>query len=256
MPTLTVNGALLFYEDTGRGEPLVLIHGFMGSGRAHLGGVIDHLAARHRVIAPDLRGYGRSGPKPREYGADFYHRDARDVAGLIEALHLGPVIVGGFSDGGETALSLAVQRPDLVRALFTWGAAGFVTAEDLQTFEGLWPVEKWATRDNEWLHEILEIQGPTHWEQMVYDWLVSMRAISAAGGDITFSRAHQIAAPTLLLNGEFDTPCPAPRVRELATRIPGARLRIFEGQPHNLHGSCPAAFHAEIDAFIAALPPR
>jgi len=87
----------------------------MDSGRSYTGAEIDWLATMYRVIAPDLRGYSKSHPKPRTYPKDFYRRDADDMAALIDALKLDQPHVLGFSDGGEVALAGTPQRHTLDR---------------------------------------------------------------------------------------------------------------------------------------------
>ncbi len=103
------DGALLAYHDLGSGPPLLLIHGFTGTARSHMGVLIDNLKHGYRVIAPDLRGYGASRPPNRTFPPDFYQRDAADMAELLDILQPGPVVVLGFSDGAESALVLAAR---------------------------------------------------------------------------------------------------------------------------------------------------
>src|SRR5213596_3588112 len=86
-------GVPLWLTDTGSGEPLLLVHGWGGDGRAWSG---LHFT-RHRVVAVDLRGHGRSpvlrsGYRPSDY--------ARDLAALVDRLELGPVVAVGHSMGG------------------------------------------------------------------------------------------------------------------------------------------------------------
>ena len=64
MPWFERDGARIHYEEHGSGDPLLLLHGFTDSAR-ELSGLIGALAPYYRVIAPDLRGYGRSEPRPR-----------------------------------------------------------------------------------------------------------------------------------------------------------------------------------------------
>ena len=64
MPQQEVNGVHLHYEDVGTGSPVLLLHNAFGTGRSVFNGLIEFLAERgHRVIAPDLRGYGHSRPR-------------------------------------------------------------------------------------------------------------------------------------------------------------------------------------------------
>ncbi len=108
----------MFYRCYGAGDPVLLLHGGFMFAEAWAS-QIPALSRHYRVIAPDSRGHGRTTLGTREL---TYRRMAEDDAALIEALGLGPAHVIGSSDGGTTALALAMQRPDLVRSLVLLGA--------------------------------------------------------------------------------------------------------------------------------------
>ncbi len=108
-----VNGVRLYYEEHGAGDPLVLLHGGLGSVEM-FASVLPALAAARRVIALDLAGHGRTADIDRPLRPELL---ADDVAALIERLGAGPADVLGYSLGGAAALRLAVQRPALVRRL-------------------------------------------------------------------------------------------------------------------------------------------
>ena len=111
MQPIELDGRTLSTWDTGDGTPLLLIHGVGTSGELWQSDLTD-LAADCRVIVYDRRGYGASSPSPRDWHA---HRD--DAAALLDHLNTGPAVVVGYSGGAMVALHLALDRPDLVRAL-------------------------------------------------------------------------------------------------------------------------------------------
>src|SRR5690349_16385473 len=94
--TAKLNGIEMYYETSGSGEPLVLLHGFSSSGAAWKD-VAPVFAREYRVIVPDLRGHGRStNPTNR-----FTHRQsALDVYALLEQLGIGKFKAMGISTGG------------------------------------------------------------------------------------------------------------------------------------------------------------
>ena len=106
-----VNGTRLYYEVTGAGQPLVLIHGFTLD-RRMWDDQIAPFAARYRVIAYDARGFGRSALPS---GEPFAHSD--DLKALLEHLDAAPAHVAGLSMGGEIAVDFALTYSDLVRTL-------------------------------------------------------------------------------------------------------------------------------------------
>jgi pimeloyl-ACP methyl ester carboxylesterase len=113
MAMLDIDGVSLHVEDAGQGTPVLALHGLGSSGR-DWGEVTPELAARHRVIVPDLRGHGRSDKPAGRYDVPGY---ARDAAGLCDRLGVGRVHVVGLSLGGMIAFELALARPDLVRSM-------------------------------------------------------------------------------------------------------------------------------------------
>jgi esterase len=116
-----VNGVRLYYEEHGRGAPILCIHGTSSSARVWRRAAVDQLARLGRVIVYDRRGCTRS-ERPEPYTTSVAEH-ARDAAALLEALQAVPAVVVGRSYGGETALELALQRPEVVRGLVLLEAA-------------------------------------------------------------------------------------------------------------------------------------
>src|SRR5579859_4037416 len=138
MPFQEVNGIHLFYEDEGWGDTVVLLHGAFNTARSQFGRIVERLSERgYRVIAPDLRGYGRSRPPQRDYPAGFYHRDMADVAALLQALAAAPAHIVGISDGGVVGMLLAIEHPALVRSLVAWAANAEWPEEERGLYENL-----------------------------------------------------------------------------------------------------------------------
>ncbi|MER5435104.1 alpha/beta hydrolase [Streptomyces sp. NPDC002588] len=113
-----INGNRLFHTDEGPGadrggETLLLVHGATCDSH-DFAAQIGAFSARHRVIAPDLRGHGRSsgltgGQRPRDFAAD--------LSELLDDIDAGPVVVVGHSLGALVASVLAVEYPSLVRGV-------------------------------------------------------------------------------------------------------------------------------------------
>jgi pimeloyl-ACP methyl ester carboxylesterase len=113
-----VNGITLYYETYGAGRPMVLLHGGLGSGEM-FGPILPTLAARHRVIAVDLQGHGRTADIDRPLDVRLM---ADDIAALIDHLGLAKPDVVGYSLGGGVALRLAIQHPEKVGKLVSASA--------------------------------------------------------------------------------------------------------------------------------------
>src|SRR5580765_8323798 len=111
-----VRGARLRVFEAGEGPLVVLLHGLSGAASNWLA-VAPPLAARARVVVPELPGHGASSALPAPVPTlDAY---AERVAGALD----GPAVVAGHSLGGLVALRLALLRPRLVRGLVLAGSA-------------------------------------------------------------------------------------------------------------------------------------
>ena len=112
--TVEVNGAVLHVASAGEGRPLLLLHGwpeYWFTWRP----VMDRLAGRFTLIAPDLRGFGDSDKPDGDFGPDD---QGADVTALIEALGVAPVGIVSHDVGATVAQVVARRSPELVAGLF------------------------------------------------------------------------------------------------------------------------------------------
>jgi pimeloyl-ACP methyl ester carboxylesterase len=110
---LAINGVDYYYEIHGQGEPLLLLHGGLGS-IDMFGPLLPALAGDRQVIAVDLHGHGRTALGDRKISLIDI---GDDMAVLLQRLGYGPVDVLGYSFGGGVGFRLAVQHPEAVRRL-------------------------------------------------------------------------------------------------------------------------------------------
>ena len=115
---VTANGVKLYYETYGQGEPLLLLHG-NGESISSFRQQIGALAREYQVIAVDTRDQGQSAATTGPLSYDLF---ADDMHALLEQLHLPAAHVVGWSDGGNTGLSMALRYPGQVKSLVTMGA--------------------------------------------------------------------------------------------------------------------------------------
>jgi pimeloyl-ACP methyl ester carboxylesterase len=117
-----IEGMRIHYRDEGRGQPLVMLHGF-GSSLFTWDRWVRRLAGTRRLIRLDLPGFGLTGPAPDgDYTAQRY---VRVVAALLDSLHVERTDMAGNSMGGRTALMFALAHPERVRKLILVDAGGF-----------------------------------------------------------------------------------------------------------------------------------
>ena len=109
-----VTGLRMYYEVHGTGYPLVLIHGGGSTIQTTFGRVLPQLASQHQVIAVELQAHGHSADRGVPTS---FKQDADDVAELLRQLHIAKADILGFSNGGQTALEIALRHPALVHKL-------------------------------------------------------------------------------------------------------------------------------------------
>src|SRR5438874_2413668 len=118
MPYFAVGDLNLYYEEHGttEGPALVLLHGFTSSGAAAWGKQIEPFGARYRLVVPDWRGHGRTN-NPAGAAAMTHRQFARDIIAFCRTLGLERPIFCGTSSGAMQLLTLALEAPELPRAL-------------------------------------------------------------------------------------------------------------------------------------------
>src|SRR4029434_8975986 len=132
MPKVRANGIELFYEESGTGEPLLLIAGF-ACDHTNWRKLVPLLASSYRLITFDNRGVGQSTSPATPYTID---QMAEDTIGLLDAIELNSVHIAGHSMGGQIALALAPARPERVKTWRPlWARAGACLPRASEVFD-------------------------------------------------------------------------------------------------------------------------
>ncbi len=235
-------GARLHFENIGQGEPLILLHGLLGTSKIDLPKVMDWLSADYHVYGPSLRGYGESTPKPRDFPLDFYHRDAKDVLAFMDALDIPSAHILGYSDGGETALVTAGLQPERFKSVAVIGAVGNFSATVRPRIQSLFP-GTWITEADKQMH------GIPDGDAFILQWVNAMKHTIDTGGDISLSLASNITCPLLIMLGDKDTLNPAEYAFKFLERTPNGRLEMFQCG-HPVHDEQWAAFQQVYGDFL------
>jgi pimeloyl-ACP methyl ester carboxylesterase len=224
-----VNDIDLYYETCGPHsprEPLVLLHGFSGTGRAHWHLQIPIFAERYRVILPDLRGHGKS--KCQTVPPDYWELLASDIAALISLLGLGQVHICGFSLGSVVAQLVALDHPDLVQSLVLVSTAAHIPVES----QGLLAFFESLTRpdeiDAEWKESLIEMHGDPDWRWLLKNYgLMAVTRVKGGGGEVTRHRLGEIACPTLIVQGQRDRMNPPELAKVVHQGVHGSEMSVF-----------------------------
>ena len=258
------DGARLAYDDAGAGRAVVLVHGFPQS-RRYWHPQLAALPAGVRALAPDLRGFGDSEPR----APLSLDRHADDLVALLDHVGVARAVVCGLSMGGYVALALWRRHPARVRALVLADTrAGADDAAGRARRDALVALARRegsaAVADTQLAGSL----GRTTREReparvAAFRALLSAAPVEGIVGALLAMRDRPdatatlptIAVPTLVLVGAEDVLTPVDEARRLAAGIVGARLAVIDGAGHASSWERPAAFTAELAAFVLALPP-
>jgi pimeloyl-ACP methyl ester carboxylesterase len=262
MPTQSINGANLWYSESGRGPTIVLVHGFPLDSRMWEAQVTT-FSSRFRVIAPDLRGFGGSAatdPFTMQSLAD-------DLHGLLAKLNALPCILCGLSMGGYVALAYARKYPSDLRAL------GLIdTRAEADSPEGK------ANRNK--MIDLVRTSGARAVADQMMAKLISddsrqnnpamvqkLRQIVDTCPPLTIEHALQamrerddqtahlasISVPTLIVVGENDVLTPPDLSRAMHAQIRGSELVLIPNAGHMTPMETSQAFNGHLERFLAGV---
>ena len=230
----------IYYEESGNGDPVLLLPGWSMSIKGFAALREALVAAGYRVIAADLPGSGRSEPQPRAYTATYFEDDARSFAAFLQHLGVAPAHLIGFSDGGEDALLMAALTPGIARSVVTWGAAGVLSDPDARLREAMYNIVDNPIPPLQGFKEYLvATYGETNARAMSQSVVGALSTIIEHGGDLSLSKASDITCPVLLIAGEHDIFAPSALLSQSASRIGSAEVLKAEGAGHDVHNDRP-----------------
>ncbi|OKJ66910.1 alpha/beta fold hydrolase [Streptomyces sp. CB02261] len=261
-----------FYEDRGTGPALLLVHGHPFD-HTMWQPQIDRFSRTHRVIAPDLRGYGATplgthqaptrrpdATAPRSLGLDVF---AEDLVALLDALEIDDCVLAGLSMGGQIAMELYRRHPGRVRGLVL--ADTFPAAE---TEEGRKARNAMADRllregMRGYADEVLDrMVAPynTHAAPHVHRMMCATDPVAAAaalrGRAERADHRHTlttVAVPALVVVGRDDSYTPVADAEEMHALLPHATLAVIDRAAHLPNLERPEEFDAVLESYLRSL---
>jgi pimeloyl-ACP methyl ester carboxylesterase len=269
----------------GRGTPVLFIHGLGSSGYIEWRFNLEPAAARHRVYAPDLPGFGRT-EKPRaRYGIPYF---TRFIERYMEGRGLRSAAIVGASLGGRIALELALTRPQLVRKLVLVNALGLGRPKARLSY-GLVTIPRvgetvmkfarnalrWAppnvirrvaarysgassdlnrTMDDAYLGHLRELYSAEGYHDAYLATvrsLVTPRALFGGQYDVT-RRLDKLDLPVQLIWGADDPLFPVAHATRAHSLIDRSRLAVIEGAGHTPQAERPEEFNRVLNSFLTA----
>ena len=261
----------LHYEDHGSGAPVVLIHGWPLSGRSWEAQVPALIAAGHRVITYDRRGFGQSSQPTSGYDYDTF---AADLDGLLQHLDVqGATLVGFSMGGGEVVRYLSTYGDARVsKAVLAAAVPPYLYKSAENPDGGLYDatIEQFETGVRTDRLAFLEgftknffaagdktdlVSEPLRH----YSWLIAAGAspkgtldcIAAFGRTDFRDDLAKVTVPTLVIHGDSDAIVPFEvSGKRAAESIKGSTLVVIKGGPHGINATHPQEFNAALLSFL------
>ncbi|MGH7541218.1 MAG: 2-succinyl-6-hydroxy-2,4-cyclohexadiene-1-carboxylate synthase [Gemmatimonadota bacterium] len=253
----------------GAGEPLLLLHGFTGSGAAWGERTLRGLAATHRVLAVDLPGHGRSDDcaDPRRYAMEEVLADLERV---LDAEGIDRAAWVGYSMGGRIALAAAVRRPERVGRLVLESAspgleteeeraarrrsdaavAARIEREGIEAFVDYWTDRPLFATQRRLPHDVRAAVRRGRLANRPDALAACLRGLGAGSQPSFWPALPGVRAPTLLLVGSDDA-----KFREIGERmrdaLPETRLTLVPRAGHAIHLEKPTAWLEAVTGFLA-----
>ena len=245
MPEVEIAGVATHYEEQGEGDPLVLLHGGMSDSSAWAM-QLPALAAAYHVYTPDRRGHGRSADNDEPYS---YEDMAAQTVAFLDQVVGGAAHLVGWSDGGNVALLVAAQRPDLVRRQVVMGSnfhhEGLLDAFDLGDDPEAPDVAMFKA-----MHDAVSPGGTDHWASFFHRSARMWRE----GPTMTVADLARIDVPTLVLAGD-DEVIHLAHTCALYESLPASQLAIVPGTSHALGLEKPETVNRIVLDFLTETEP-
>ncbi len=241
-----VNASGLHVDDTGDGDPVVMVHSSGSSGRQWKRLATELVARGKRTVVPDLTGHGRSEPWPEPQPFDF-HLDVERVGALLESLGSAHLI--GHSYGGLVALHAAIAAPGRIRTLQLFDPVAFgvldpVADRDVLGLIRNLDLETWEPTDDgrsAWFRRFVDYwSGTGAWDALPaaaraefvrVAWVVREGVRSLMADHTSLDAYRVLACPVSILTGQT-TPPTARRVDEYLAGATHGSLQVITGAGH------------------------
>ena len=227
-----INGTNIYYETYGSGEPLLLLHG-NGQSISAFSKQIPALSEKYKVIAVDTRAQGKS--KDHTTEKFTYDLFADDMKVLLDSLHLKNVNVLGWSDGGNTALIMAIKYPTYINKVMIMGANLNPSTAAVEE-----NILKQTNRDIKKLEKDKSVATTT---------MVKLLKMVLTEPNINVDDLGKIRSKVLVMAGEKDL-IKEEHTKLIASKIRASKLLIFKGETHFVPEENPTKFNEAILEFL------
>jgi 3-oxoadipate enol-lactonase len=260
MPYCSTNGINLFYQDQGKGAPLLFLHG-LGSSSEDWKMQIEAFAKDYRVIAIDVRGHGRSDKPEGPYNIPLY---ASDIRNLLDTLAIERFHLVGFSMGGMISFQLAVNMPARIKSLIIVNSAPAVPYNTLK--EKLEIFLRLATIHTLGMNMLAKLIGkrlfPESQQKVLYQQFIERMKYnpkhtyiqvlkSILGWDVR-PELSDLQMPVLIISADNDY-TPVSYKQEYQQLISNSSLVVIEDSRHATPNDQPEKLNQEVFHFLSSL---
>lgn len=232
-----INGAKIYYEEYGKGEPLLLIHG-NGGNIESMGNQIDYFKSKYRVIVADSRGHGKSELKTDSL---TFVQITKDMEELVNRLKLDSINIIGWSDGGIVGLQMGISGKSKIKKIVAMGA----NLRPDSTAVNSWAIKDVQSMRKMAISKIKEKDTSENWNLVK-----QISGLLVDQPNIVTKDLSKIKAKVLVIAGDRDVIRNEHTV-EIFENIPKAQLCIMPGETHFAPASSPEVFNAIANKFLS-----
>ncbi len=248
-----VDGINTYYLEQGEGYPIILLHGGWATAKLDWESLIPELAKNLHVLAPDSRGHGKS---DNPSGKFSYRMMADDIVELIQILRLKKPLICGRSDGGQIALELALNYPELIKAIIVSGVLIEITEAYVMALNQWGILEPGnvnfaliETNFKEFIPIVKEahspVYGPDYWKTATQE----LSKVWLDPSEFPGEKIKNIKIPLLNVHADHDF-IPIEEAIKIFRLVPHSELAVAPNSQHSLPVSNWKLFLALISDFL------
>ncbi len=225
MPYAELNGLNVYYEEFGRGEPVLFLHSHFSRGLLAFSGQILPFSGHYRCLYPDFRGHGRTTCDDLTWNSRMI---ADDMAMLLDKLGISQAHIIGYSCGAYVGCYMAAKYPHKVKSLITIGGAAYPRAEEAKVF-----LPENLLKNGQM--DFIEDMKARHYDAHRGNWQAYLQNTVAdwqQHPSLTDAEWQNITCPAFFINGEHD---PFGTCEEMQEKVPSAKIYRVIGSGHHPH---------------------
>jgi pimeloyl-ACP methyl ester carboxylesterase len=269
MPQIRINNLEHYFEQTGQGPALVLVHGAFADARVWEP-QWGHFSTKYQLLRYDLRGHGKTGASDMaRYSVATY---VDDLSALLDALEIRSPILCGLSWGGSIVQAFAVRYPERPKALILAGSVVSISLTFLDKLLCYMLFPRWMmfltirmmsvenftrfsfrlarlTRGKYWLSKDESVHAYLEQCMLRMDSSEYLKIWAAIYGFHSLP-LEKITCPTLILNGEYEPKNTFRHTDEILHRAPQAKSRVIPGASHAMNLEQAETFNKFVDTFL------